>query len=130
MSKNSKCTDSNCNDYCTEVGCGFTCYTGCTGCSSNCGDPNCYSSCGTIAESNGINCGVCRDKCTDGCTGSCNGTCYAITGRYACWGTCIGAGCTDVACQGGCEQKRKWSTKPHFLFIFHYFQNRHHDFYL
>lgn len=114
MSKNSKCTDSNCNDNCTEVGCGFTCYTGCTGCSdtcqggcaarcySNCKDPNCYSSCGAIAESNGINCGVCRDNCTDGCTGSCNGTCWAITGHYACWGNCIGAGCTDVACKGGC----------------------------
>jgi hypothetical protein len=30
----------------------------------------------------------------------------------------------DVACKGGCGQKRKWSFMLHFLFIFHYFQNR------
>lgn len=144
MSKNSKCTDSNCNDFCTEVGCGFTCITGCTNChgtclgactwstcTGSCDDANCRVSCGAIADFSGAACAVCQNKCIDGCgSDSCKGTCWAASGDFACWGNCINVGCMDVACQGGCGQKRKWSIKPHFLFIFHYFQNRHHVFYL
>ena len=127
MSKNSKCTDSNCNNYCTEVGCGFTCYTTCTGCIdtciggckngciNTCQDDNCYSRCG--AECSSSCASGCTYQCSEGCQTDCNGSCWAWTGASACHGTCINVGCTDVACRGGCGQKESGAKAPLLIYF-------------
>lgn len=122
----------SCDGGCTS-NCGFNCSGGCD--ASDCID-SCYSS--TCGTSCGFNCYSSHSKDGgEGCLCSaCGGDCTELANRDSCYD------CTDscyvmcgLYCDGGCGSgldnykiKRKWSTKLHFLFIFHYFQNLHHDF--
>ena len=88
----------------SSCSCGLACENGCSG---SCSSQSCKNSCDNDN---------CYGGCTELCYKSCDGNCYK--------------GC-DGGCGSGLDNykiKRKWSTKLHFLFIFHYFQNLHHGF--